>query len=81
MSSNDGAEATLLDDEEFLVPCHQGHVGGSRPELVHAVPVGPQGEPATTLCRRPARRVARVFDPAAPDACKRCAAKALGLTR
>jgi hypothetical protein len=56
-------------------------LAGSRPELVHAVPVGPQGEPATTLCRRPARRVARVFDPAAPDACKRCAAKALGLTR
>lgn len=52
-----------------------------RRDPVHAVPVGPEGQEVTTLCRLQARRLAGVFDPAAQDACKRCVAKALGRAR
>lgn len=75
----------MLDDEPLLVPCQQGVAthGRSRHrrDPVHAVPVGREGQEVTTLCRLQARRLAGVFDPAAQDACRRCAAKARGRTR
>jgi hypothetical protein len=75
----------MLDDQSLLVPCQQG-LGlhgrwGHHREPVHAVPLGREGQQVTTLCRRPARRLAGMFDPLAAAACKRCAAKALGRTR